>query len=870
MDILDQVTDTLRHRLSQARRAKRLLADMCRNLWLGFACLVFVALASDVVAAASAPPAPDDTALCRQITLASSPGGRQAAAIAALARQPAATLEAFKRHFATTEHNARFQFQTEVLPKLPPDEVKRFLLAEFREGLPVHYKMTDLVQSAYLQAEARIKKEGLPSWELDQQIKREAETRELLVAVAPLEEADRWFEWVARPAAKIIDSYDEARDLLLREATFDHGAGTWAEAMARLDRPRAVAEFSRLLESAAADDRGRGVEGFRAIRQAPDPEAWRYVFAHTDGMRLIYVCQLVYQTDRSQLDLILPLLEHPEREVRGAAEYRLESLGCFSQKQIAELTQSPRTPAERLAWWTDWWKDRRGLSAEAFAAERVKAFLSPPGRPDDEEVLRISGRFPDRLEVVPYLVAMLDSPQDVTRSNAASTLAGMTGPARGPAIEALLAFCRTQPPAKAALLCDALARTKDPRAVEIVLKLVETEPSAARLWSQPWPFSLGPEADRRAAEILATNWVIAKGDSWAASGLAQIEGARVVLPRLLEALVKEPDQNKRSSIRTAIENVADDRVATELTRLLPQAKGGAGRTEGPRSDVLQLMAIFPDPAARPALLELLKSDDPWTRIHATAALGPLGDTAGVAVLIRDAISAKEFFQGSYSYGVSGAIKAAATPETRRQLIDACREATGETRRRLLILIVQQRDAAYLDLLDPLLGDADRTTVRQAAAAIMASMAGTMKPPASGIAAYGVTMPANLLPPIRLLLAYVFLGEKVRPDDEPFPNGGGLKDCQGGVIGLPTLQCLQYKKEDRSLTVVNLGPHDQPKAPDGSAPRRGGAYVSGRLEWGVSDRYLVLTLDLGSGGTQYLFRRDGGDWKPVCSTVAWMH
>jgi hypothetical protein len=132
------------------------------------------------------------------------------------------------------------------------------------------------------------------------------------------------------------------------------------------------------------------------------------------------------------------------------------------------------------------------------------------------------------------------------------------------------------------------------------------------------------------------------------------------------------------------------------------------------------------------------------------------------------------------------------------------------------------------------------------------------------------MPDNLLPPIRLLLAYAFFGDKIRPDDEPLPAGGGLKDCQGAVIALPTFQCLQYKKEDRSLTVVNLGPHDKPKAPDGSAPRPGGPYVFGRLEWAASDRYLVLGLGLGSGGTDYLFRRDGGDWKPVCSTHGWMH
>lgn len=845
---------------------------MCRTLWLGFACLLCVALAPVAVAAASAPPALDDAALCRQIALAASPGGRRAEAIAALARQPTAVLETFKRHFATMEQNAGFSFGKEVLPKLPPDEVKRFLLAEFRAGLPAHYKLTELIQSARLQAAARVKKEGLSSWELDRQIAREAETRELLVAVAPMEEANRWFDWVARLAAEFIDSYDEARDLFLREATFNHWAGRWASAMARLDRPGAVAEFTRLLESADANDRQRGVAGFRAIRQAPDPETWRYLFAHTDGMKIIDVCQLIYVTDRSHLDLILPLLEHPEKEVRGAAEYQLGGLACFSQKQVAELRQSPRSSAESAAWWKDWWKDRRGLSAEAFAEERLKAFLAePPGQLDEEDVRQISRRFPDRPEVVPLLVPLLDSPKEIVRLNVMGTLASMTGPARGPAIEALLEFCRTQPPAKAALLCSALARTKDPRAAEMALKLMETEPAAAHLWNEPWwSLALGPEGDRRAAEILATNWVIAKGDQRAAAGLAQIEGARVVLPRLLEALVKEPDHNKRSAIRKAIESVADSRVAPELTRLLPQAKGGTDHVEGPRSDVLKLMALFPDPAALPALRELLKADDRWTRVYATAALGPLGDTSGAAVLIRDVISAERFFEGAYSYGAGEAFKAVATPETRRQLMDACQEATGETRRRLLILIARQRDAAYLDFLDTLLRDPDKAAVRLAAAAVMASMAGTVKQPTSRIAAVGATMPDDLLPPIRSLLAYVFFGEKIQPDDGPFRSGGDLKDLQGGVIALPTLQCLHYKKEDRSLTVVNLGPHDKPKAPDGSDLGPGGPYVSGRLDWAASDRYLVLTLSLGSGGTDYLFRRDGGDWKPVCSTGGWIY
>ena len=848
---------------------------MCRTLWLGFACLLCVALAPVAVVGASAPPALDDAALCRQIALAGSSGGRRAEAIAALVRQPAATLETFKRHFATREQNARFSFGKEVLPKLPPDEVKRFLLAEFRAGLPAHYKMADLIQSARLQAAARVKKEGLSSWELDRQIAREAETRELLVAVAPLEEANRWFEWVARLAAECIDSYDEARDLFLREPTFDYKAGRWAETMARLDRPGAVAEFSRLLQSADANDRQRGVCGFRAIRQAPDPETWRYLFAHTDGMKIIDVCQLIYVTDRSHLDLILPLLEHPEKEVRGAAEYQLGGLAYFRQKQLAELRESPRGPAERAAWWKDWWKDRRSLSEEAFLEERLKAFLAePPGQMDDEDVRKISRWFPDRPEVVPLLAALLDSPEKIVRLNVMGTLASMTGPARGPAIEALLEYCRSQPAAKAAPLCTALARTKDPRAVEMVLKLMETEPAAAHLWNDPLSLaqslSLGPEGDRRAVEILAANWVIAKGDQRAAAGLAQIEAAGVVLPRLLEALVKEPDHNKRVAIRKAIESVADSRVAPELTRLLPQAKGGTDDVEGPRSDVLKLMALFPDPAALPALLELLKADDRWTRVHATAALGPLGDTSGAAVLIRDVTSAEKFFQGTYSYSVSGALKAIAAPETRRQLMDACREATGETRRNLLMLIAQQRDAAYLDFLDTLLRDPDKATVRLAAATIMASLADTKKKPTSRISAVVATMPDNLLPPIRSLLAYAFFGEKIQPDDDPFPNGGDLKDLQGGVFALPTLQCLHYKKENRSLTVVNLGPHDQPKAPDGSDLRPGGPFVSGRLDWGTTDRHLVLTLSLGSGGTIYLFRRDGDDWKPVCSTDGWMY
>jgi len=844
---------------------------MCRASWIVLACLVSVVLAPAAVAADQAPPAPDDAALCRQIVTACSPCGRRAEAIAALARQPAAALEVFKRQFATREMTSyRFNFEQDVLPKLPPDEVKRFLLAELRAGQPAHYKMMDLLQAARLKAEARVKKEGLSSWELEQQISRETETRELLQAAAPMEEAHVWFGWVARLAAKSIDSYDEAHGLFQREAAFDrfsHLAGNWAAAMARLDRPRAVAEFSQLLKSADAGDRQRGVIAFRAIRQVPDAEAWRFVFAHTDGMHVGNVCQLMYETDRSHLDLVLPLVEHPKKEVRSAAEYRLGSLAFFSQKQIQELIQSPRTPAERAAWWKEWWKDRRGLSAEAFAAERVKEFLPPPpGRLSDADVLSIYDRFPDRPEVVPHLAALLDSPQEAIRGNAASNLARMTGPARGPAIEALLTFCRTQPPAKAALLCSALARANDPRATEIVLKLLETEPAAVRTWAYPWlPAPLGPDDERRAIEILTTNWIIAKGDQHAAMALAQIEGARPALPRLLEALVKEPDRNKRSAIRRAIENVADSHVAPELTRLLPQARGGAEIVEGPRSDVLQLMAIFPDPAARPALLELLKSDDRWTRIRATEALGSLGDTADAAAIISDVISAKEFFQGEYSNKVSKAFKAGATPEIRRQLIDACAKATGESRRRLLILIAAQQDAAYLDFLDTLLRDADKDTVRRAATAIMATLADTVKKPPSRVAASVETVPENLLPPIRSLLAYAFFGEKIVPDDSAYPGGGDFKDALGGVIALPNLQCIHYKKEDRSLTVVNLGPHDQPKAPDGSAPQRGGLYVPGRIYWAASDRYMVMSLGLGSGSITYLFRRDGGEWKPVCST-----
>jgi len=122
--------------------------------------------------------------------------GRVAEAVRVLREAGLSSLEVFGKHFGQIDYRGRGVFRR-IVPHLPQAETDEWLLAEFRKGLPLYLHVEDL-------------RARLNAGEV---------TRDLAVAYERLRADFEWVEWVieAKPDAGFISSYEEARDVFLRQ-----------------------------------------------------------------------------------------------------------------------------------------------------------------------------------------------------------------------------------------------------------------------------------------------------------------------------------------------------------------------------------------------------------------------------------------------------------------------------------------------------------------------------------------------------------------------------------------------------------------------------------------------------------------------------
>ena len=231
------------------------------------------------------------------------------------------------------------------------------------------------------------------------------------------------------------------------------------------------------------------------------------------------------------------------------------------------------------------------------------------------------------------------------------------------------------------------------------------------------------------------------------------------------------------------------------------------------------------------------------------------DTSGAGKLVTDVLHCKNVqFLGD-------TLRHIRAPGTAEQLLALFRQAPKESRQRVLSVIGLQKDPVYLDFLGGLLGDTDHRVVETAARAI------------SGIvhAAPNVAHPPTVwldredLAVIRPLLLWAFRDKRIRPEDLEFPGHSSVGKQKGAVLKVNRYQWLAFTVETDRLALVDTKRGETPVSPDGSRLSRQGPYYRGSVKWSEEGDYLVVWLDVGSGGVGYLFRK-GGDtpnaWEPA--------
>lgn len=756
-------------------------------------------------------------------------------AIRALRGADLAALQAFREHFAQLSFSIRQRFRQEVIPYLPARETDRFLLEEFRKGLATH-RAVEALRDRRRQEEMNV---------------------EIAKAYQRLENDYRWWEWVvrAKPDLGFASSYEEVYSVYVEQKERGFPAKVLARALFRLDAKRALADVEKLLKHPDAQMQRRGVWAFDAVERLPKPELWKHLFTSCDRQAQEEATQLMGYARREHVELLLPLLSNPSERVRSEVEYRLGRIGYMTREQIGKIRSKSWTPAERVAWWKQWWKARKGLSEEALQEQGLKALLTEAKENLTRETLFELARYPDRSEIYPVFLKALSSserglPQTASMQLGNLAVRGYTG-----AADTLIDYCSGRSARETVWLADTLARIKDPRAVPLLLEMLQEAPEEDKDWHRRVLIALGKTGDKRALEVIL-RLVIEEGDLNAAYALPRIEGSETTVPKLLQAIVNEKNPKKREAIQSAIKRLGDSRIGLELTRLLPKAEGGPEFREGPRFELLQLMEMFPDAAAKPLLLGLLKTDERWTRLYAARVLGRLGDYSGVPGLIED-IAFEGPVEANYYYQIGNALRDIGSPDTRTRLLAFFGKSSGNVRYHALDVIVQQEDPAYIDLFERLVGDKDEELSRRAAWGIARLVLAANKNRDRDL----VTISERDLPPIRSMLLWAFLDRKIQSGDVSFPDRS-IRKLKGAVATVGRWQYIQFKMDGQAVELIDLKGDQSPLAPDGSTPSRQGPYAAGSVNWVQEGKYLVLELDINCGGASYLFRQDRERWVPV--------
>ncbi len=770
--------------------------------------------------------------------------GLAAEGIAILRTGGVRTLEAWHRQFATGQWIPQDGFNEQVLAYLPEVEVNAYLLAEFRRSRPDMKKYAQLI--------ARHGPDKLWTEEED------AEAARLMPVWA-------WWEWLirVRPALGFITSYDEANAVFMDP---DFAFMTWASsrAMVRIDAARAAADFAKLLENPDPAIQVRGLRGYEALERLPEADVWRRVTGEANADVLREVQSVLYYAKRNQVDLVIPLVAHADKDVRQAAAYTLDRLSWMAHRQVEALMGGLSKPEDRAAAWRKWWNDRKAATDDDLREAGLKALIADiEGGADWEATQYMVKRFLDRPELLPALQKRMASDKANVES-VAGLIAQMEGKAQPAAGEAVLAYCRQLPPASAARWYYSLGRWKEPQSVDFLLKLMETEPEALRYYGGsygPGPKTLGPDGDKRAAEIFYRR-IVEEHNEIAAGYFAMVPGAQAYLPRLLEAWFKEPQDQNRSVLREVVERLGDTRLGPDLTRLLAETQPGSQQEK----EVLDLMNLFPDAGAKVLLAERLKAGHLRVHVQVAQVLAHLGDFSAPNVLLADLKEGRpdDFPVGAITVG--RVLKEIGAPEARTRLLALYENSEAQDQGRVLDALVALHDTANLEFFERLLGAADKRTAKTALKGMIEAI--LYAPDRHG--PFGRSMPEEYQDLVRSLLLYERFDEPLQPTDGKFKHDTAIK-WDVAYIAVNFTQYFIITAKDRLLKVVKTEPYSGEMVMSPSPQMRQDVakldhpVATGLAFWSRYDKYLLLDVRVVTDWERvnYIFKSDGRRWNPLC-------
>ncbi len=746
--------------------------------------------------------------------------------------------------FESIDNRARYRFGTKVIPRLPPAETNKILLTAFRRDAPVAGEAERLIRRA----------------------KKEGQTPAFRAAYAKIEGRFRRLRWTTDALGNVgaPTSYDVLHPIYLQHIVIGGLHPHLARALHGVDPNRAIRDFTALVRSRDETLRLLGVSSFNRTGRLPSRELVAGLIDDPVVSVRQEAAAMVLRLGLDCLDFLIELRGHHHDHIRFWADTRLRTLAHMSEAEAKEMLAAAGPSATPADVWRTWWQRGRRLTEEQRRREGLTRALNRAEDSPNPEIIQFLSGFLEYPEVYPVLARAAKHSDPELKKAGIRAMHNMAVKGRPDATDFLLDFCAHHALPDTIDLVGALARTGHPRAAPVLLEMLEQSRSENTGWARRILRALGDTGDGRALEPVL-EWLVTPSDGTeqhAATALAKLAGADTLQPTLLKKLVEMPNHNTRYAIRKAIESIGGDALGEQLVRILPKAAPVAEHHEGPQKDVLLLMEAYPDPSAKPVLQALLKTDDRYSRLYAARALAKLGDYSGVPAVLEDLFAKRPVPHGV----VSKALKDIGAPGTRERLEALCRRVDGKDRTRVLGVIGQQEDRAYLPFLDKLVNEStDPQVVHEAAAAIGTLIYRTHDhrlPRASQVTGKNVVA-------AKRLLRFAFHGTRLRDADRSFPDHVRLGDMKGAVLNTGHGQYLFYKSEDGSLREMSAQNPDDAELIERPKPRSERSLAYGSLQWIVAGNYMYVSLNLNHGGASYLFQMKEGKWTPLSSLGGWI-
>ncbi|MHC4545727.1 MAG: HEAT repeat domain-containing protein, partial [Planctomycetota bacterium] len=739
-------------------------------------------------------------------------------AIAVLRQANTATiLRVFKQTFPMLRYEGRYAFSSKVLPHLPTEHVDTFLLKEFRANFPIQLRVQELQQRA----------------------QKEGESYELELTYEQLGNDYEWWRWVvsAKEYMGYVQTYDEIYGMMLKLNERGFPLSSFARSLHQRDPKRAKDDFTELLFH-------------------PDRQMKRHAFWALEAAHVVPPTNVVLEFFRSA---DVALLDETDQfvHIRNMAEYRLRRISHLTRSEADKLVAGAATPSERSKAWRRWWAKHKSDSDEALRNRAAAALAEEARQNPTEDILRELARYGDYAGVYPIFLEAISSSDINLRRTAFMQLGNMAARGHAATADVLIEHCQKLAPEDFSEFAECLARVKDDRIESLFLKVLEAQPGEDTMWKRRVARAIGQAGHNWALQPLV-QLIIEDGSGNAAAVLTHVEGAEQAVPQLLEAMVKEIDHNRRHAIRSAIESTGAKGLAQRLTKVLPQVAGHSAFKGGPRYDVLKLMEFFPDPDAKPLLLKLLKSKDPWDILGAARVLGKLGDYSGAERLIENLQPTKKISASYFNSHIGEALHIIGAPDTRRRLEAHFAKADLKVKKLTLHVMAQQGDPAYLPFLEKQLTASD--------------------PEVSSTARYEIgyliyvcnqdrqdridMLDEKDLPPIRTMMLWAFFDQKIIEGDRSYPDHQLLSKLKGAVVRVSRYQHIEFTTADRSLKLLSVKRNGPLTAGDGTRAGRQQLYAGGQIERAGLGKYMTIFLHLNYGGASYLFKPDGEKWQPV--------